>query len=168
MDLTFEIDGQKVLSRQLLIASQEIKSMRPEFKKIGQTLERSALENIQNQGSEWGGKWKPLAPATVQARAKGSRGYKGKQKAAGVSASRPILTYTGKLSKSFSSKAEPMQVETGNDAPYFKYHQSRVRTSSKLPRRLILEMKAQDKVDILNIIAKGIDKRIGNTGRQIG
>lgn len=61
-----------------------------------------------------------------------------------------------------------MQVVIDNPTRYFKYHQSQLRDSAKLPRRLMLELKQTDKVSAMSIIAAGLNKRLkgGNFGRQ--
>lgn len=74
--LTFELDGQKVLSRNLRILADGIQDMQPEFKEIGDMIEKSAQANFTNEGSESGGKWKNLSPATVKARQKRQGYYK--------------------------------------------------------------------------------------------
>jgi hypothetical protein len=50
--------------------------MRPEFKEIGDMIEKSAQTNFETEGSEGGGKWKSLSPATVKARQKRQGYYK--------------------------------------------------------------------------------------------
>lgn len=61
-----------------------------------------------------------------------------------------------------------MEVVIDNPTPYFKHHQSQTRTSEKLPRRLMLELKQTDKVKAMSIIAGGLNKKLegGNFGRQ--
>ena len=68
--LSFQLEGQQVLSRNLRILADGIEDMRPEFKEIGDMIEKSAQTNFENEGSEGGGKWKSLSPATVKARQK--------------------------------------------------------------------------------------------------
>ena len=68
--LSFEIEGQKVISRNFRILADEIKAMKPEFEEVGQIMLDGSLENFETEGSETGGKWKPLAPATIMARKK--------------------------------------------------------------------------------------------------
>ena len=50
-------------------------------------------------------------------------------------------------------------VEVDNPVEYFKYHQAKER-SGKLPRRLILEIKQRSKLQIMNIIAAGLQKNL--------
>ena len=70
--LEFQIEGQKVLSRNLRILADGVKEMQTEFREIGDLIEKSAKGNFENQSSEGGGKWKPLSAATVKARQKRS------------------------------------------------------------------------------------------------
>jgi hypothetical protein len=51
-------------------------------------------------------------------------------------------------------------VTIDNPVPYFGYHQSKIRSWGKLPRRLVLEMKQADKVKIMSIIAGQINKSL--------
>ena len=75
-NLTFIVDGEKVLSRNLRIISDGVKNMTNEFKSIGELVKRSAEKNIESGGSESGGKWKPLSPKTVRMRQKRQGYYK--------------------------------------------------------------------------------------------
>lgn len=161
--LTFEIEGEKVLSRNLRILADGIKDMSKEFREIWNLIESSAKSNFENEWSEGGGKWKSLSPATIKARRKRQWYYKNPP--SGASATWPILQWTGTLKNSFVKKPGKMEVSVGNKAPYFKYHQRKKR-SWKLPRRLILELKQNDKRDIVAIIWKGINERIKNFWRQ--
>lgn len=72
--LEFQIDGEKVLSRNLRLIGETIRDLEPEFRQIGQVVRESAIENIDKQGSEGGGGWKPLSQRTQEMRAK-RRGY---------------------------------------------------------------------------------------------
>ncbi len=161
--LSFQLEGQQVLSRNLRILADGIEDMRPEFKEIGDMIEKSAQTNFENEGSEGGGKWKSLSPATVKARQKKTWYYKNSP--SGASANWPILRWTGRLASSFVKNPGKMEVAVWNNAPYYKYHQSKNR-SGKLPRRLILELKQNDKRDIVAVIWKGINKRMKNFWRQ--
>lgn len=73
--LSFEIEGEKVLSRNFRVLADDIKSMRPEFQEVGKAIMESAQRNFDNQGTETG-KWKSLAPSTKKAREKRTGYYK--------------------------------------------------------------------------------------------
>jgi len=158
--LEFELEGQKVLSRNLRILADGVKDMQTEFRQIGDLIEGSAKKNFENQGSEGGGKWRPLSAATVKARQKRTGHYK--KAPSGAGANGPILTWTGNLKNSFIKKPGKLEVAVGNTADYYKYHQSKNRKGGKLPRRLILELKQNDKRDITAVLAKGLNKKIRN------
>jgi phage gpG-like protein len=164
--LEFRVDGDKVLSRNLRIIADSVGDMRQELGQIGDLVRTSAVENLESGGSEGGGKWKPLAPKTVRMRAKRQGYYKNAPAGAGPSG--PVLQWTGRLKNSFRSTPEALQVTIDNPVPYFKHHQAKERTSEKLPRRLVLELKQADKLKAMNIIAGGLQKKLegGNFGRQ--
>lgn len=92
--------------------------------------------------------------------------YKNSPNGAGPSG--PILLWTGRMKNAFRTAPGPMEVVIDNPTPYFKHHQSQTRTSEKLPRRLMLELKQTDKVKAMSIIAGGLNKKLegGNFGRQ--
>lgn len=52
MLLQFQIDGDKVLSRNLRILADGVTDFSSEFRKVGEMLERSGSENIDSGGSE--------------------------------------------------------------------------------------------------------------------
>jgi len=161
--LEFQLEGQKVLSRNLRILADGVQDMQKEFKEIWKTIESSAVSNFDTEGSEGGGKWKSLSPSTVKARQKKTWYYK--KASNGANATWPILQWTWNLKRSFTQDPGKMQVVVWNKAPYFKYHQQKNR-KGKLPRRLILELKQRDKLNIVSIIGKGLNKKIKNFGKQ--
>ena len=68
---------------------------------------------------------------------------------------------------SFFKDARSDLVMVTNNDPKFAFHQSTLRKNSRLPRRLILELKQADKVAAVSEIGKEINRQIGNFGRQI-
>lgn len=162
--LEFQIDGEKALSRVLRITGEAISDMKPAMAQIGQVVRESAIDNIESQGSEGGGKWKPLSQRTVEMRRRG-QGYYARSGVGGPTG--PILVWTGRLKDGFRSTPEDKAVTIDNPVPYFKHHQAKER-SGKLPRRLVLEMKAADKTKAMNIIAARIQDALegGISGRQ--
>ena len=73
--LTFEIEGVKVLSRNLRVLADDVVSMKPEFEEIGKIIVEGAQKNFENQGTEEG-KWQSLSSSTLEARRKRSGHYK--------------------------------------------------------------------------------------------
>lgn len=71
----------------------------------------------------------------------------------GASATGPVLQWTGRMKAAFRSSPEKMQVTIDNPTPYFKHHQTKDRTSVRLPRRLMLELKTADKTKAMSILA---------------
>jgi hypothetical protein len=101
--LEFIVDGQKVISRNLRVLADGIGNMTKEFKQIGELVRSSALDNLESQGSEGGGGWKPLAPKTQRMREK-RLGYYKNAPGAGAGKSGPILQWTGRLKAGFRSQ----------------------------------------------------------------
>ena len=161
--LNFEIEGQKVLSRNFRILADEVKTMKPEFRNIGAAIIEESQKHFNNGWIE-GSKWKKLSPATVKARK--NRFWHYKKKPAGAGARGPILVWTWKLKKGFEKQTGNLHVVVSNKVPYFKYHQTKNRKSNKLPRRVILFLNQGLKLRISNIIAKGINKRVWNFKKQ--
>lgn len=65
--LSFEIEGDKVLSRNFRVLADEIVELAPEFEEVGDAIIDGAKQNFEDQGTETG-KWKSLSPFTLQAR----------------------------------------------------------------------------------------------------
>lgn len=82
--LEFQIDGDKVLSRNLRLTGEAIADMSPEMAKIGQVVRESAIDNVDAQGSEGGGKWQPLSQRTQNMRRR-RQGYYARAGSGGAS-----------------------------------------------------------------------------------
>lgn len=157
--LKFNLEGQELLSRNFRILADGITKMRPEFWQIGESIITGVNKNFSSTGTELQ-KWAPLAASTKQARANRTWHYK-------KAPNKPsLLRWTGKLQDGFYKEVWDLQVVVTNDVPYFKHHQTRFRSGKKLPRRVMLDMSQQVKLEVTNIIAKGINKRIGNFWKQ--
>lgn len=153
MRLEFSIDGNKDISRNLRIAAEKMGSMKPAMYDIGNLVRAGALQNISQQGSESGGKWKPLSQRTLEMRRR-RRGY---YRNAGSGSQ--VLVWSGALRDGFRVKADSDSVVIDNPVPYFKYHQAQNR-AGKLPRRLSLELKATNKKEAMEIVAREINKNL--------
>lgn len=159
--LNFEIEGDKVISRNFRILAVGIKSLLPEFRKVWQTVITGAKGNFDKQGSATA-KWKGLSQETLRARKK-RQGYYKKSSVGGI---RQALVWTWKTKNSFISQNGPMHSLVTNNAPYFAFHQAKTWRNPNLPRRVMLDMSQTTKLAVTNIIAKGINKRIWNFNKQ--
>lgn len=168
-DLSFSIEGKEYIARTFRVLGANISEwMYSEFWEIGKMLVWDAVSNFENEGSETGGAWKPLASSTVLARKNRSWYYRNPWMGAGATG--PILKWTGRMKRGLRSSIEMWgkAVEVDNPVEYFKYHQSKTRNGRKLPRRLILEIKQSSKLKVSNIIAWWLQRGLpwGIFGRQ--
>lgn len=99
-----------------------------------------------SRGGALGQPWPRLSPAYAVQKAKRYPG-------------RPPLVRSGLMQRSFTSKPSPMSVTIGNDAPWFKYHQSSA-ARTKIPRRVMIGVYSGMQSDVTNIIANALAKKI--------
>jgi phage gpG-like protein len=127
LNLNFEIEGEKQVSRRLERVGDEVQNWYPAFRDIGEDLTGFfSGEVFDTQGAVFGEPWQPLSESTKRQKAK--KGY-------------PMtpLIRTGTMRKSFKSTATPKWVQVYNTTDYFKYHQSN-KPRSKLPRRVMMKL----------------------------
>lgn len=122
------------------IAGLEERLARPEpvLEVIADLLEAHVAAQFAGEGSRGASPWAPLAPSTVQARTR-RWGYYRQAPSFGAAGARPILTWTGRLRRSFSrtGAGHVRQVSAsgltwGSSVPYGRFHQ---RGGRRLPRR---------------------------------
>jgi len=159
--LNFEIEGDKVISRNFRILADEITELKPEFRQVWQVVITGAKGNFEKQGSSIA-KWKKLSQTTLKARKKRQGYYKNTS----VWSLSDILVWTWKTKNSFISVNTNLSSLVTNNAPYFAFHQAKTRGSGNLPRRVMLDMSQTTKLAVTNIIARGINKRIWNFKKQ--
>lgn len=122
------------------IAGLEERLARPEpvLHLIADLLEAHVALQFSGEGTRGAKPWAPLSPRTVRAREK-RWGYYKRNPSFGAGPSNPILTWTGRLRKSFQS-GQPGNVRRvsasgltwGSSVPYGRFHQ---RGGRRLPRR---------------------------------
>jgi phage gpG-like protein len=136
--LSWTIEGEKQLSRRLLIMSDSVKDWTPAFRQTAQDLKNIFSNDVFNtQGRAIQESWKPLSRAYAYQKA---QKYPGKG----------ILEATGKMRKSFQSIFKPDYAEVWNSIYYFKYHQSN-QPRSKLPRRVMMKLGNQQREMVVRI-----------------
>lgn len=138
MDLTWDIEGTKELSRRIGEIGKEIQDWTPAFKQAASDL-KQVYENdvFSTEGSEVGEHWKPLSSRYLARKV--AQGYPP-----------DILIRTGKMKKSFQSLFRSDYAEVWNSVYYFKYHQSK-EPRTRLPRRVMMKLGEQQKQLVVKI-----------------
>lgn len=136
MQLSFEIEGEKQLSRRLRIISTGVKNWRPQMGKVGRYLVDVFSGTVFD----------------TKGRAIGEPWVKRKQ-----TYPWPILERSGRMRGSFRHKASSVQVAIYNTADYFKFHQSK-KPRAKLPRRIMMKLDSQRKTAIVRIFQQRLIK----------
>lgn len=135
--LQWSIEGDKELSRVLTGLGAKLDDFRQPFNSSAEYLKSTFSKDVFNtQGRAIGERWKRLSPATVADKAR--RGY----------LSGPLIR-TGRMRDSFASIVQTDQAVVYNTAEYFKYHQSKHGRSGRLPRRVMMALGANQKVEIV-------------------
>ena len=136
---TITLEGEKQLSRRLGNLANNVKDFRPELVKSTSFLKNFfSGEVFATRGGAIGESW-----AKRQ-----------------IEHPWPILERTGKMRRSFMTKAEKLKGEVWNAVRYFKYHQSRGTRKTRLPRRVMLKLTNQLKDEIISIFHKGLWERV--------
>jgi phage gpG-like protein len=138
MMLTCEAFGEQTLSREIVRFKDRGMDMRPAFRKIHESFIGVEGYQFRTEGGLSGG-WAPLAPSTVEAKAK-----------AGLDPR--ILHATHRLRDSLTTfegedhiyEARPDEMKVGSETPYGIFHQSTA-PRTKLPRRPPVEIKETTK-----------------------
>ena len=136
--IQWEIEGSRELSRVLNNVSRAAK----DFKKpLGQSavMLRKLFEGdvFVTEGAAIQRKWARLSPATVASKARSGYPFPTKP-----------LVATGKMQKSFYTRVYSEYAVVGNNADYFKYHQSN-KPRKRLPRRVMMRIDNERKVEIV-------------------
>jgi len=135
--IQWEIEGSRELSRVLNNVSRAAK----DFKKpLGQSavMLRKLFEGdvFKTEGAAIQRKWARLSPATVASKARSGYPFPTK----------PLMA-TGKMQKSFYTRVYSEYAVVGNNADYFKYHQSN-KPRKRLPRRIMMRINNPSKEEI--------------------
>lgn len=116
IELKVDIEGEKQLSRRLMIIPKNIGNFKKPLFRIGGEVRGSIDTNFSGRGSLFG-RWVPR---------KDNKPH-------------PLLEKTGKMRSNFKQNLGPYYVEIYNPTPYFKYHQSN-KPRKKLPRRVMMKI----------------------------
>jgi phage gpG-like protein len=122
LQISWSIEGQTQLVRRLRGISANLKDWHPAFKEsVDQLKDTFSNDVFETRGRAIGESWAPLNPAYA---ARKALKYPGKG----------ILEATGKMRRSFQTRATADMGVVWNNAAYFQYHQSN-RPRFRLPRR---------------------------------
>jgi len=138
MKLTWSIEGEEQLVRNLRIISDEIKDWTPAFKQASDKLKGIFEDDVfRTQGGAIQENWQPLKPTYLAQKVK--KGYP----------SDPLIK-TGLMKSSFETEVRKDSAIISNVSPYFKYHQSK-EPRSKLPRRIMMKLGNPQKEIVVKI-----------------
>lgn len=147
MQIAVSITGDKQLISKLTALGPKLMEFSVAFGILGKELTNYyAGKAFVSQGGVYGETWPQLSP--VYAANKGKR-FPG----------RGILVATGEMQRSFSFTATPNTLIIGNDAPYFKYHQS-TEPRTKIPRRASLGVNEEIRSIVRTVITEDIKEKI--------
>jgi phage gpG-like protein len=150
LNLQWSIEGEQQLSRVLLGLSAELQDLRQPFNSSAEYLKRTfSRDAFSTQGRAIGERWKRLSPATVAEKAR--LGY----------LSGPLIR-TGTMQNSFASIVQTDQAVVYNTAEYFKHHQSNRARGPWLPRRAMMALGANQRVEIVRYFQQFIQQVIAD------
>jgi phage gpG-like protein len=123
LDLTFSIEGDKQVSRRLMIVADGVTDFTQPLHSIGGELNKTFQLNFDAEGGLFGG-WPERVPQ-----------YKNGQRVD----TWPILQKTGRMRQGFQQNVGKVTLVIFNPVEYFKYHQSN-KPRRRLPRRVMMKI----------------------------
>lgn len=168
MRLVFEVDGDRLIERDLLRLGEYAQDATPAFEAIGGLMMEETKDQFATEGRHASGGWRPLAPSTVRRKLHGGRftrgfaiGPGGGNFVAVSSGGLGILYETGALERSLTDRdapnqifeAAPQELVFGSSLPYARYHQ---RGTHRMPQRRPLEFTEPAKRRMVKILQRWI------------
>jgi phage gpG-like protein len=136
--ISWEIEGEKQLSRKLLLMASRVKDWTPAFEQTAYELKNLFSQDVfATEGAVINEHWAPLSKAYAYQKAKK---YPGKG----------ILEATGKMRNGFMTLWRPDMAAVWNEVEYFKYHQSN-KPRTKLPRRVMMKLDIRQREQVVKI-----------------
>lgn len=135
LQLNFEIEGEKQVSRRFNQIPQNLGSIQEPLRNIGTELLRSVDMNFASRGSLFDEAWQER-----------TRNYPW-----------PLLQKTGRMRAGFKDNLGKDYVEIYNIEDYFKYHQSN-KPRRHLPRRVMLKIDQQRRTFIVKEFQRHMQK----------
>lgn len=160
MQISFNVNGQQQLSRNLRVAVTQLPKMKEFFQEACDIVSEKSDSLFKAQGTnvEKNPKWKNLAPSTVKARQMGWGYYKNKPSNPG------ILRWTGKMQESKTITVTDQAGKLEFQAPYAIHHQE---GGNKLPRRAVIDLDNTTNTKIVKAMQKKIQEDLGIFGLQV-
>jgi phage gpG-like protein len=138
MRLSWSIEGEEQLVRNLKDIGQGVKDWMPAFKEASDKLLKVFSDDVfRTQGGAIQEKWNPLKPKYLAQKVKS--GYPA-----------DALVKTGRMKSNFQSIVKTDRAEIWNSTQYFKYHQSAA-PRNKLPRRVMMKLGNSQKEIVVKI-----------------
>lgn len=125
MDVQITVDGHKQISRKLMLAADDVGSLREPMKDIGGELRKTFDMNFEQRGGLYGG-WQARKPQ-----------YKGGRRVD----TWPLLEKSGTMRGNFKQRTGKDWVSVFNPTKYFRYHQ---RGTARIPQRVMMALREQD------------------------
>lgn len=147
LDIRLEVKGDKEIVQMLAGVGLDVKDLRGAMADVGTHAKKYFGGQVfASRGGALGQSWPRLSANYAAQKAKRFPG-------------RPPLVRTGIMQRSFTSNPSAMSVTIGNNAPWFKYHQSSA-PRTKIPRRVMIGVYSGMQSDVTNIIAKALSQKI--------
>lgn len=160
MQITFKVNWQEQLSRNLRTLVTQLPNMGEFFKDALDIVEKRTDEIFASKGTnvEKSDKWKDLSPSTKKARERRWGYYK-------KNPDKPsTLRWTWRLQEDRTKIIERDRAIYQHNAPYAIYHQEGGR---KLPKRAIIDLDNRTNQEIVRAMQAKIERDIGVFGTQI-
>lgn len=153
VQISFKIDGEKQLSRNLRLFVDKIENLQPFYKEAIDIVaaRKDAVFSAQGSNVQKGPKRAALASSTQLARSRGRGHYKKAPNNPGV------LRWTGNLQDNTTTTITDRYGSFEMNAPYAIYHQ---RWWGKLPKRPILDLDNETNAEIVRALQKKINTDI--------
>lgn len=136
--VSWTIEGEKQLSRNLLLLSQKVKDWTPAFAETAYTLKNLFSNDVfETEGRAIDESWAPLSKAYAYRKAQTHPG-------------KGILERTGAMRNGFMTLWRPDMAQVWNQVEYFKYHQSN-QPRHVLPRRVMMKLAETQRVQVVKI-----------------
>jgi len=147
LQLNWEIEGVRQISRKLQTIEDQVKDWRPAFRRATSEL-KSIFSNdvFRTEGRAIRERWKPLKPQYLAQ--KRQRGFSG-----------GTLVGTGRMKNSFQTIVKPDMGVVWNSIFYFRYHQSKA-PRRKLPRRVMMKLANQQRELVVKIFHETFFRKV--------
>lgn len=148
--MTLEVFGEVQLSRELLRVADNVDDMTPAFDEIHDMLLDASQQQFSSEGGRFSGGWRPLAPSTVAAKARGGFDPRILHRTLRL---RNSLTQAGHADHIYTTT--PDEMFTGSSVPYGPPHQSGG-SGDNPPQRRPFELDGPIRRDIMKVLQRRV------------